>query len=559
MKKNAPAQILPDDPVELKKLLLTAQSTIANYESKLSEKDRAYAILNEKYRLVLFDLYGKKSEKSSVPAVKESHEQLPLFNEAELGITALEEEVLNLEEFEEDEQQVLKNEQKALTEHKARKSRKKKQEKKQGGKVTFPDHLPRREVRHDLPEAEKAGRPLIKEDVTEELDIEVKLTVIRHIYPVYGEKKESGENDKSVVSIGRAKRILPGCQYSDNFIAHTLAAKYHNGLPFYRQEQLHKSRNDLKVNRSRMCYWAVKIGSKLAELTFLMKQDIRSGPLIQMDETTVQVLKERNRPASTKSYMWVTVGTTRTYKKIILFNYFQNRSEEIPSLLLENYVGYLQTDGYQAYNEVDSNPGIKHIGCWAHVRRYFIKAEKVSKKAKSEKVALSFIRQIYFAEDKYRSLLKAGQLTEDEFIRQRKEAVLPILAKFKKWLDGKKLNVLPKGKLGEAIGYALGQWPKLTGYLDSAYTTPDNNFCENAIRPFVIGRKNWLFSDTPLGAYASATLYSLTETAKANNLDPSKYLTYLLKNFPLAKTETDLRKLLPYNLTGENIKNIKRS
>ncbi len=114
-----------------------------------------------------------------------------------------------------------------------------------------------------------------------------------------------------------------------------------------------------------------------------------------MDETTVQVLKEKNRPASTKSYMWVTAGTTQTYKKIILFNYFPSRSGKIPPLLLEDYVGYLQTDGYEGYNGVGSKPGTIHIGCWAHVRRDFIKAEKVSKKGKSEKVALSFIRQIY--------------------------------------------------------------------------------------------------------------------------------------------------------------------
>ncbi len=159
-----------------------------------------------------------------------------------------------------------------------------------------------------------------------------------------------------------------------------------------------------------------------------------------------------------------------------------------------------------------------------------------------------------FAEDKFRALLEDEKLSEQEFVRQRKETVLPILIKFKKWLDGKKLTVTPKSKLGGAIGYALGQWPKLTDYLDSPYTTPDNNFCENAIRPFVVGRKNWLFSDTPLGAYASATLYSLVETAKANDLDPTAYLTYVLKKFPLANTEEDLRQLLPYNLTSDDIK-----
>ena len=548
MKKTILPETLPDDPAELKKLL---QQKIDEYESKLSEKEREYAFLDEKYRLLKHALYGKKSEKNTARA-DDSDDQLFLFNEAETGVSLLEDEVLS--GYEKEEKEVLKDEQKALFEHESRK--KAKGQRKAGGKITFPAHLPRKRVVHDLSEAEKAGRPLMREEYAEELDIKVEMTVIRHVYPIYGEKKNAVEGEQPVASALRPKRILPGCQYSDNFIAYTLVRKFADGIPFYRQEQIHKKRNNVSVHRSRMCYWGIKIGGKLEKLTELMKQDIRGGPLIQMDETTVQVLKEKGRDPHTKSYMWITVGQAKQYRKIILFNYFQGRSGSIPPALLEDYVGYLQTDGYEGYNQIAAKPGIVHIGCWAHVRRRFEKAERLSKKGKSEKVALSFIRQIYFAEEKYRAMLEEEKLTEDEFVRQRKEAVLPILKKFKKWLDGKKLNIIPKSKLGEAVNYALGQWPTLTGYLDSPYATPDNNFCENAIRPFVIGRKNWLFFDTPLGAYASATLYSLIETAKASGLDPFKYLVYVLGHFPLAKTEDDFRKLLPYNLTSEDIDTI---
>lgn len=554
MKETELPETLPDDPTELKKLLLHKMDIIKTYESTLSDKEREYSILADQYRILKHEVFGKKSEKT---AANDSDDQLLLFNEAETGVSLLEDEALT--QFEKEEQEVLKDEQKALFEHTSRKQARRKKAQKAGGKTTFPAHLPRKQVIHDLPEAEKAGRPLIKEEYTEELDIKVELQVIRHVYPIYGEKKDAPENEQAVVSAKRPERILPGCQYSDNFIAYTLVSKFADGIPFYRQENIHTNRNNVTINRSRMCYWGIKIGGKLEELTSLMKKDVREGPLIQMDETTVQVLKEKGRSPHTKSYMWVTVGTTKRYKKIILFNYFQGRSGAIPPALLEDYVGYLQTDGYEGYNQIAAKPGIVHIGCWAHVRRRFIKAEQISKKGKSEKVALSFIRQLYFAEEKFRSLLEEGKLTEDEFVRQRKEAVLPILTKFKKWLDTKKLNVTPKSKLGEAIGYALGQWQTLTGYLDSPYTTPDNNFCENAIRPFVIGRKNWLFFDTPLGAYASATLYSLIETAKANDLDPFKYVAYVLARFPLAKTEADKRKLLPYNLTSEDIDTIAES
>jgi transposase len=279
----------------------------------------------------------------------------------------------------------------------------------------------------------------------------------------------------------------------------------------------------------------------------------REGPLIQMDETRIQVLKEPDRKPTDLSWIWVLAGTNKQGKRILLFYYFRNRSSDVPLVLLEDYVGYLQTDGYKAYDSLSENPGLVQIGCFAHARRYFIKAEKVSKTKRSEKVALSFIRQIYFAEEKYRDLLNKGAITIQDFLEQRKEAVLVILKKFKKWLDAKKLTVTPKSKLGEAVAYTLGQWDKLCAFLETPFATPDNNFCENAIRPFVIGRKNWLFCDTPQGAYASAALYSLIETAKANNLDPHKYLAYVLKKYPQAKADGALINLLPYNLTNEQI------
>lgn len=551
MKETVLPDTLPDDPAELKKILLDQMDIIKTYESKISDKEREYAALDEKYRLLKHVVYGIKSEKTTVA---DDDDQLFLFNEAETGVTLLEDEVLA--GYEKEEKEALQDEQKALFEHETRKKATSKRQKKTGGKITFPADLPRERVVHDLSEAEKAGRPFMREEYTEELDIKVEMRVLRHVYPIYGEKKDAGEGEQPVASAKRPERILPGCQYSDNFIAHTLVQKFADGLPFYRQEQIHKKRHDVTVHRSRMCYWGIKIGGKLERLTELMKQDIRGGPLIQMDETTVQVLKEKGRDPHTKSYMWITVGTTKQYKKIILFYYFQGRSGSIPPALLEDYVGYLQTDGYEGYNQIAAKPGISHIGCWAHVRRRFEKAERISKKGKSEKVALSFIRQLYFAEEKYRAMLEEGTISEQDFVEQRKKTSLPILTKFKKWLEGKKLNVTPKSKLGEAVSYALGQWPTLTGFLDTSYATPDNNFCENAIRPFVIGRKAWLFFDTPLGAYASATLYSLIETAKANGLDPYKYLVYVLGHFPLAKTEEDLRKLLPYNLVSDDIDTI---
>jgi transposase len=544
---------LPDNPAELKNIL---NLTVANYENKLLELKRAYIILEEKYKLLKDDHFGRKSEKKTDTDVLNT--QVPLFNEAELGVDRLEEDALA--SLDKEEQEVLEEEKNALAGHLALKESRKKHSPKKGGKKPLPAHLPRINVVHDLPEDEKEGRPKIGEEIREELDIQVEFRVIRHVYPVYGEKRTglaSVENNldvfPAVISAESPKRILPGSQFSENFIANVFVAKYNEGIPFYRQEQMLKVRHQLSVSRSRMCYWAIKLGPCFEELTGLMKQDAREGPLIQMDETRIQVLKEPDRKPTDLSWIWVLAGTNKQGKRILLFYYFRNRSSDVPLVLLEDYVGYLQTDGYKAYDSLSENPGLVQIGCFAHARRYFIKAEKVSKTKRSEKVALSFIRQIYFAEEKYRDLLNKGAITIQDFLEQRKEAVLVILKKFKKWLDAKKLTVTPKSKLGEAVAYTLGQWDKLCAFLETPFATPDNNFCENAIRPFVIGRKNWLFCDTPQGAYASAALYSLIETAKANNLDPHKYLAYVLKKYPQAKADGALINLLPYNLTNEQI------
>lgn len=550
-KKSGLPETLPENIHELKELFQETvkgyESKVKGYESQLNNKEREYLILKDKYKLLKHELYGRKSEKSSSD-FEEKDGQLLLFNEAEAEI---DKEELNEESFEEEEKIVLEDEKKALNEHIERKKKIKSFKKK--GKITFPSHIKRRQVIHELPESEKEGRPKIGEEITEELDIRVEFEVIQHVTPIYGERKNSNLEDMSVVSATRPDRILKGCQASENLIAFILTSKYNDAVPFYRQEHIYKNRYGIGFSRSRFCSWAIDIGRKFESLTELMKEDIRGGPLIQMDETTVQVLKEKGRSPSSKSYMWVMIGTTGHYKKIVLYRYFQSRSGKIPYNLLNGYVGYLQTDGYEGYTSIGNEPGIIHLGCFSHARRYFIKAEKVSKKGNSERVALSFIRQIYLAEDKYRSQFEDEEINENDFVSLRKKTVLPILTRFRKWLDKKKLHVTPKSKLGEAINYTLGQWDKLTKYLDTPYATPDNNFCENAIRPFCVGRKNWLFSDTPQGAFASATIYSLIETAKANELEPYRYLSYILKHFPLAKTESQLRELLPYNLSPDKL------
>ena len=218
----------------------------------------------------------------------------------------------------------------------------------------------------------------------------------------------------------------------------------------------------------------------------------------------------------------------------------------VPADIIGDYQGYVQTDGYRGYERPCSRPGIVHVGCWAHVRRAFKDAAdaqyKVSSRAGTAHQALAYIAKLYRIESE---LSDYREPDPDRFLAERRARAQPVLDKMHGWLRQKQNQLPPSMALGKAIAFALGQWPKLIRYLDHAQLTPDNNSCEQAIRPFVIGRKNWLFSGSPRGAAASALLYSLIETAKANGCEPYSYLRELFEKLPLARTRADYLALLP--------------
>ncbi len=201
---------------------------------------------------------------------------------------------------------------------------------------------------------------------------------------------------------------------------------------------------------------------------------------------------------------------------------------------------------YDGYARPCAQPGIVHVGCWAHVRRAFKEAAdalgKVSSRAAAALHALGFIAKLYRAESE---LSKYRDKDPERFVAARRARVEPVLAKFHGWLQEKRDQVLPGSALGKAVAFALSEWPKLIRYLDHPQMSPDNNACEQAIRPFVVGRKNWLFSGSPRGAKASAILYSLIETAKANRREPYWYLRELFERLPHARTRADYLSLLP--------------
>ena len=268
-----------------------------------------------------------------------------------------------------------------------------------------------------------------------------------------------------------------------------------------------------------------------------------------MDETPLQVMGEEGKSDTSKSYMWLARGGPPE-TPIIYYNYQKTRKAQFVKDFLEDYHGFLQSDGYKGYDAaLKGNKKIIHVGCLAHARREFFDATKASKKAGSAHIALKKIANIYHKEKELKDL----KLEDDEFLERRLTEVKPLLNDFKKWMDGKAQKVRPVSDTGKAIRYTIGQWDKIICYLYCAGLTPDNNAAERSIKPFVLGRKNWLFSGSPTGANASALLFSLIETAKANNLNPYGYLKWIFEETPMIKSDNEFEKFLPRNCDRNKI------
>jgi hypothetical protein len=310
---------------------------------------------------------------------------------------------------------------------------------------------------------------------------------------------------------------IPKSIASPALLAHVCTAKYADALPLYRQEDILR-RAGIELPRATLANWMLKLGELVVPLINLLRDTVLECGVVQMDETTVQVLKEQNKAASTKSYMWVQRGGPPG-KPVILFDYDPSRSGTVPVRLLDGFSGFLQCDGYEGYSAVGKREDIVLVGCWAHARRKFdeaIKAQGKKGKAKAGRATtgLAFIQKLYRIEK------LAREVSAQERLRHRQEQAVPLLGEMRAWLDKSLPEVPPQSAVGKALNYLHGQWPKLVRYVEDGQIDIDNNAAERAIRPFVIGRNNWLFSDTVRGAEASARLSSLILTDKANGHEP---------------------------------------
>jgi len=404
----------------------------------------------------------------------------------------------------------------------------------------------------DIPEEEKicacgAQMTKIGEETSEKLEIiPQSIFVKKTIRPKYACRCCEGTEDEEKPAVRIAPvpvSIIPRSIASASLLSYIMIQKYQDHLPFYRQEVLFQ-RFGIDISRQDMSNWQQQVYLALLPLFGIMKTVVKSGPVIRMDETTVQVMGEEGRSDTQKSYMWLARGGPPD-KTVVYYKYHPTRSAYHARDFLEGYEGFLQTDGYEGYDAaVRELPGIIHVGCFAHSRRKFFEAAKATKKPQSAEEGIKHIRKLYELEDR----LRKENLSEDVFLIERKKHAEPILAAFRLWLEKRANEVLPSAQLGKAVAYTLKQWGKLVAYLESPYLTPDNNASENAIRPFVLGRKNWLFNKSPAGAESSCGMYSLIETAKQNGLEPLRYLRTLFEKAPHAATAEDWEKLLPWNI-----------
>lgn len=491
---------------------------LAELEARDSARDERLRLLEEENRWLKAQLYGRSSEKR--PVEDRSPDQGWLFNEIEALAAAAPAapETITIPAHD-----------------RAKRGRKK-----------LPADLPRVEVVHDLPEGEKVcpvdGTALerIGEETSEQLEyIPAQVRVLRHIRPKY-----ACPCCRQGVHIAPPPvAIFPKSIATPSLLAHIITAKFVDGLPLYRQEPQFE-RMGIPLGRGTLAIWAIRLGGTLlVPLINLLNEHLLAEAVIHCDETRLQVLKSDKAPTA-DHWMWVRCAGPPG-RRIVLFDYDPSRGGAVPLRLLEGCKGTLVTDGYGAYDGAAQLLKLSHAGCMAHCRRYFEDARKAGTDHSHAKVALEFIGQLSRIE---RPLWERDHpCSPAERLAVRQEHSAPIMAQFHAWLEALAPKVLPESRLGKAINYALGQWPKLEMFLSHGEVPLTNNRCENAIRPFVIGRKGWLFTDTVPGAVASANLYSLVETAKANGLEPFAYFSRLLERLPQLKTVEDFEAVLPWN------------
>lgn len=464
-------------------------------------------------------MFGRSSEKSRYVLGEDSN-QLSLFNEAEQETNSIAEEPTV----------------ETMVKAHARKPKRTKEE--------LAETLPVVEIVCDLPDAENKCnicggelRYLGKEHVRDEIEmIPAQVRVLRYVrYNYVCKECEKETGDANIIKSPVPSPVMKRSLASPSSVAYTMYQKYVNHMPLNRQESDWKNQG-VTLSRATLANWIIRSSRDWLEPLYSeLKKSLIKEPVIHADETVVQVLKEEGKSPSSESRMWV-YASGKSENPVVLFEYQPTRSGQHARRFLEGFKGILQSDGYSGYNAVQE---VTHCGCFAHLRRKFEEALPKGSNLEDSKatVGLKYCNDLFNLEKEWVDLQP-----EERYIK-RLEQSKPVLDAFWSWISS--LNVLQGSNLGKAVTYAVNQKEALNAFLIDGRTEISNNRAENAIRPFVNGRKNWLFSDTKRGAVASAIVFSIIETAKLNKLNPYMYLVHLFTQLPCLK-ELTIETLAPF-------------
>lgn len=499
-------------------------------DKEITELKQQVEWLTQQFRLIQGRHFGSSSEKTETIS-----EQMSLFNEAE--------DAADPQEPESTLEQITY------------------QRRKQKGKRELDfSGLPTEQVIHELPEGERfcfeCGEPLhacghdvLRRELTY---IPAQYKVTEHVQTVYSCRHCERTNDHvSMRKSAVPNALIPGSGVaSPSLLAHILNSKYVLALPLYRQEQ-EFGRVGISISRQTMSNWIIALYQRYFVGFFkLLHRELLKNAILHADETTLLVLREDGREARQKSYVWVYSTSGDTKRPVVLYDYQPSRAGECASNFLTGFSGKLHTDGYDAYH-CKLPPEIIVAGCWAHMRRKFTDALKLlPQEIRSKSPAqtgLNYCNKLFNLEGKYKEQMRSFKDRHDARLKQSK----PIAEKFFAWAKKQhKTNPVPKSAFGTALTYAVRQESWLMNVFLDGRLELSNNRAERSVRPFAIGRKNWLFCNTPAGADASAAVYSIIETAKANDLKPYEYLKFLLERLPQGEA---VRSCLPWGKTAQSI------
>ena len=471
---------------------------------KADELNKEIEYLQQQVNFLKKSVFGSKSEKKVLHDT-ENAEQLSLFNEAETEARREEAEEI------------------AVPAHKRKKKR---------SRAEILGDLPVEEVVHEIEDktCDRCGsemKQVGKEFVHDELVyVPAKLFIRKHYVEVV-KCVSCGKNESRDAELDDIERehfrkatapamLIPRSFCSPELLAHIIYSKYNNAMPLYRIEQDMKD-HGVMLSRTTMANWIIKIAEEKAKPVYeLMKAELLSGRIIHADETVVQVLHEQGRSAKTQSRMWVYCTPACSGKYLVLYDYCQTRGGYNAVSFLGNYSGYVVCDGYDGYNKLKA---VTRCGCWAHARRKFVEAipaDEELKKTSKAAIALEKINKIFELEKQFK------EIPEEERYEGRQKQIKPVIDDFYAYLET--INPVQGSGLAKAVQYAKNEKQYLYSFLKNANVPIDNNLAERTVKPFVIGRKNWLFSTSPKGAQASAIIYSVMNTAHANGLDVKEYL-----------------------------------